>query len=66
LLKTDAGIRNRDAVRQGLTNREVLTTRVQVAFNHQTKNAMITRSDLRCNVMCYVDLLGVLLAAVGV
>ena len=66
LRKTDARISHRYAMLQSLAGNYVLSTFVQMAFNHQTHDADITCCDLRGHIGSDGDLAGMLLAAVGV
>ena len=65
LLHADAGVGDGDAMRQ-LVFAQILATFLQVAFDHDAGNAHVTCGNLAGNVGCHVDLLVVLLAAVGV
>ena len=51
---------------QLLAFHDVLTALVQMAFDHQASNALVTRCDLCGHVSGHIDLAAVLLAAVGV
>ena len=66
LLQADAGIGHGHAMRQRLAVHDVLPPFLQMAFDHQPRDAGIATGNLLGHVGRHVDLAAVLLAAVGV